>query len=72
MDKTIDSLMKSTRFNYINDDSKRKIAHAAEQVMIALNGMSKYETKKTLQVVKLLLDDYFVVSLDKTEETCSK
>ena len=72
MDKTIDSLMKSTRFDYINDDSKRKIAHAAEQVMIALNGMSKYETKKTLQVVKLLLDDYFVVSLDKTEETCSK
>ena len=41
MDKTIDSLMKSTRFDYINDDSKRKIAHAAEQVMIALNGMSK-------------------------------
>lgn len=72
MDKTIDSLMESTRFDYINDDSKRKIAHAAEQVMIALNGMSKYETKKTLQVVKLLLDDYFVVSLDKTEETCSK
>lgn len=71
MDKAIAFWM-NRRFDCVNNDSKRKIAHAAEQVMVALNGMSKYETEKTLQMVKLLLDDFLVVSLDKTEETCSK
>ena len=72
MKEIIESWLECTRFDYIDCDSKKKIAHAAEQVMVALNGMSKYETKKTLQMVKLLLDDYLVVSLDKTEEICSK
>lgn len=65
MKEIIESWMESTRFDSINYDSKKKIAHAAEQVMVALNGMSKYETKETLQMVKLLLDDYLVVSSDK-------
>ena len=62
IEETIHELLSCDKFAYINATSKKKIGN--------LEGMSEFETKKTLKLVKILLSDYLVVS--STEDILSK
>lgn len=68
LEDVIRELLRCIRFNYLDEETKKKIAHAAEKIIVNLEGMSKSETKKTLELVKILLEDYLVVSV-KIEDT---
>lgn len=70
IEETIHELLSCDKFAYINATSKKKIAHAVNEIMGNLEGMSEFETKKTLKLVKILLSDYLVVS--STEDILSK
>ena len=71
LEDVIQELLRCIRFNYLDGEAKKKIAHAAETIILNLEGMSKSETKKTLELVKILLEDYLVVSV-KIEDTSEK
>lgn len=70
LEEAISELFRCQKFDYINATSKKKIAHATEEIMVSLEGMSEFEVKKTLKLVKILLSDYLVVS--STEDIMSK
>lgn len=70
IEETIHELLRCDKFAYINEASKKKIAHAVNEIMLNLEGMSEFETKKTLKLVKILLSDYLVVS--SAEDTLLK
>lgn len=71
LEDVIQELLRCIRFNHLDGEAKKKIAHAAETIILNLEGMSKSETKKTLELVKILLEDYLVVSV-KIEDTSEK
>lgn len=70
IEEAIHELLCCDKYAYINATSKKKIAHATEKIMLNLEGMSEFEAKKTLKLVKILLSDYLVVS--STEDIMSK
>lgn len=72
MNEEINEMFRCIGYDHIQRDSQKKIAQAAKQILVALNGLSKFETEKTMQMIDALLQNHMVVSLSNTEETCLK
>lgn len=62
VNEAIFDLLRCERFNHLDGVTQKKIAQAAEKIMGNLEGMSNFEAKKTLKLVKMILDNYLVVS----------
>lgn len=62
VNEAIFDLLRCERFTHLDGVTQKKIAQATEKIMENLEGMSNFEAKKTLKLVKLILDNYLVVS----------
>ncbi|WP_293807336.1 hypothetical protein [uncultured Phascolarctobacterium sp.] len=62
VNEAIFDLLRCAKFNHLDGPTQKEIAQAAEKIMGNLEGMSRFEAKKTLKLVKLILDNYLVVS----------
>ncbi|OLA37479.1 hypothetical protein [Phascolarctobacterium succinatutens] len=70
VNEAVFDLLRCARFNHLNGPTQKEIAQAAEKIMGNLEGMSRFEAKKTLKLVKMILDNYLVVS--NSEDTRMK
>ena len=62
VNEAILDLLRCAKFNHLDGPTQKEIAQAAEKIIGNLEGMSRFEAKKTLKLVKLILDNYLVVS----------
>nr|DAU60608.1 MAG TPA: hypothetical protein [Caudoviricetes sp.] len=62
VNEAIFDLLRCAKFNHLDGPTQKEIAQAAEKIIGNLEGMSRFEAKKTLKLVKLILDNYLVVS----------
>lgn len=62
VNEAIFDLLRCAKFNHQDGPTQKEIAQAAEKIIGNLEGMSRFEAKKTLKLVKLILDNYLVVS----------
>ena len=62
VNEAVFDLLRCEKFNHLDGATQKKIAQAAEKITGNLEGMSNFEAKKTLKLVKLILDNYLVVS----------
>lgn len=62
VNEAIFDLLRCAKFNHLDGPTQKEIAQAAEKITGNLEGMSRFEAKKTLKLVKLILDNYLVVS----------
>lgn len=62
VNEAVFDLLRCAKFNHLDGPTQKEIAQAAEKIMGNLEGMSRFEAKKTLKLVKLILDNYLVVS----------
>lgn len=62
VNEAIFDLLRCAKFNHLDGPTQKEIAQASEKIMGNLEGMSRFEAKKTLKLVKLILDNYLVVS----------
>jgi hypothetical protein len=68
VNEAIFDLLRCERFTHLDGVTQKKIAQAAEKIMGNLEGMSNFEAKKTLKLVKLILDNYLVVSNEREKQ----
>lgn len=62
VNEAIFDLLRCAKFNHLDGPTQKEIGQASEKIMGNLEGMSRFEAKKTLKLVKLILDNYLVVS----------
>lgn len=70
LEEAIQEIFSTVKFGYFGDANKKEIAQAVKKIMPSLGGMSRFQAKQTLKIVKVLLDNYIVVS--SAEDTSLK
>lgn len=70
LEEAIQEIFSTVKFGYFGDTNKKEIAQAVKKIMPSLDGMSRFQAKQTLKIVKVLLDNYIVVS--SAEDTSLK